>query len=189
MTTAKELRKMLKELPDDAIVTCDAGENRMLVNHHYQTRAVGGIIAGAGAGPMGYAVPAALAAKLVHTDRVAVAVVGDGGFSMSMNGLISSIEQQIPIIVVIFNNASLGAVVHDTGAFGAVFKDFDHAAMARGIGCIGIRVTEPGEIARAFEEALASEGPVVIDFQTSPDVSFRDAMAPPLGSLSASEEP
>lgn len=183
------IAEMEAVLPDNIIVTCDAGENRMLVNHHYQTRAVEGIIEPAGAGAMGFAIPAAMAMKLVHPDRIAVAVVGDGGFGMSLNGLISAVEQQIPIIVVIFNNSVLGAVVHDTGAFGAIFKDFDHAAMARGMGCTGIRVTEPGAVADAFREALAAQGPVVIDFVTSAEVSFRDALAPPLGSLSASEEP
>jgi acetolactate synthase-1/2/3 large subunit len=182
------IAEMEASLPTDIIVTCDAGVNRMLVNHHYLTRHVGGVIQPAGAGAMGSAIPAALAARLAHPERIAVAVVGDGGFGMSANGLISSIEHGIPIIVVVFNNASLGAVVHDTGAFGAIFKDFDHAAIARAIGCTGIRVTKPDEIGKAFEEALASESTAVIDFVISPDVSFRDAMAPPLGSLSATED-
>jgi acetolactate synthase-1/2/3 large subunit len=183
------IAEMEAALPDDIIVTCDAGENRMLVNHHYQTRAVAGIIQPAGAGAMGFAIPAAMAIKLAFPNRVAVAVLGDGGFGMSLNGLISAIEQRIQIIVVIFNNASLGAVVHDTGSFGALFNDFDYAAMARGMGCTGIRVTEPGDIASAFAEALASNVPAVIDFVTSPNVSFRDAIAPPLGSLSVADEP
>jgi acetolactate synthase-1/2/3 large subunit len=183
------IAEMEAALPNDIIVTCDAGENRMLVNHHYQTRAVAGIIQPAGAGAMGFAIPAAMAIKLAFPNRVAVAVLGDGGFGMSLNGLISAIEQRIQIIVVIFNNASLGAVVHDTGSFGALFNDFDYAAMARGMGCTGIRVTEPGDIAGAFAEALASNVPAVIDFVTSPNVSFRDAIAPPLGSLSAADEP
>ncbi len=138
---------------------------------------------------MGVALPAALAARLAFPDRLAVAVVGDGGYGMSLNALITSREQNIPMIVIIFNNSSLGAVVHDTGAFGATFADFDYAAMATGIGCRGIRVTRPEEIVPALRAALANEGTTVIDCVTSPDVSFRDALAPPLGSLSASEEP
>ena len=117
-----------------------------------------------------------------------MAITGDGGFAMSLNGLISAIEQKIPIIVVVFNNASLGAVVHDTGAFAAEFDDFDYAAMARGIGCTGIRVTDPDRIADAFREARAANRPVLIDFVTDPEVSFRSAIAPPLGSLSATED-
>lgn len=183
------IAEMEAVLPAEAIVTCDAGENRMLVNHHYMCRSAGGVLEPAGAGPMGVAIPAALAARVAFPDRLAVAVVGDGGYAMSLNGLITSREQNIPIVVIIFNNSALGAVVHDTGAFGATFADFDYAAMARGIGCEGIRVTQPEEIGPALRAALASGRTTVIDCVTSPEVSFRDALAPPLGSLSASEEP
>lgn len=183
------IAEMESVLPPDAIVTCDAGENRMLVNHHYQCRSVGGVLEPAGAGAMGVAIPAALAAKLAFPDRLAVAVVGDGGFAMSLNGLITAREHAIAIVVIIFNNSALGAVAHDTGAFAATFNDFDYAAMARGMGCHGLRVTQPEEIANALRSALASQVPTVIDFVTSSEVSFRDALAPPLGSLSATDEP
>lgn len=175
-------------LREDIIVTCDAGENRMMINHHYQSRVAGGVLQPAGAGPMGYAIPAALAAKVAHPDRTVVAVAGDGGFAMSSNGLISAIDHGLKIIVVVFNNASLGAVVHDTGTYGARFAPVDHAAMARGMGCRGIRVSRAADIEAAFREALACEGPVVLDFITSPDASFRQAVAPPLGSLSVADE-
>ncbi len=175
-------------LPDDIVVTCDAGENRMMINHHFKVRAIDGVLQPAGVGPMGYAIPAALAAKLHYPDRMVVAVVGDGGFAMSANGLISALDHRLKIIVVVFNNASLGAVVHDTGTYGARFAEIDHAAMARGMGCTGIRVVHAAEIEPAFRQAMETEGPVVIDFITSPEVSFRAAVAPPLGSLSASDE-
>ena len=78
--------ELMRNLPDDAIVTCDAGENRILMTHFYQTKTAGGFLQAAGSGPMGFAIPAALAAKLVHPDRPVVAVCGDGGFAMTMNG-------------------------------------------------------------------------------------------------------
>ncbi len=175
-------------LPEDVFVTCDAGENRMMVNHHFQTRTVNGVLQPAGAGPMGYAIPAALAAKILYPDRTVVAVVGDGGFAMSGNGLMSALDHGLKIIVVVFNNASLGAVVHDTGTYGPQFREIDHAAMALGMGCLGIRVEHAADIEPAFRQAMAADGPVVIDFITSPHVSFRAAVAPPLGSLSAADE-
>jgi len=175
-------------LPDDIIVTCDAGENRMMINHHFQSRVPRGVLQPAGVGPMGYAIPAALAAKLHCPDRTVVAVAGDGGFAMSSNGLMSALDHSIKIIVVVFNNASLGAVVHDTGTYGAQFAEVDHARMARGMGCVGLRVSEAEDIEPAFREAMAADGPVVIDFVTSPEVSFRAAVAPPLGSLSVADD-
>ena len=167
-----------RHLPDDAIVTCDAGENRILMTHFYQTRAVGGFLQAAGAGPMGFAIPAALAAKLVHPERCAVAVCGDGGFAMTMNGLMSALEHKIPIVVVVFNNHALGWVLHGGGPFAAEFNDFDHAAIARAMGCRGERVTDPADLARAIDEAVKSDLPTVIDVVTSLEVSFRDVTSP-----------
>ena len=85
------------------------------MTHYYQTKQAGGFLQAAGSGPMGFAIPAALAAKLVNPERPVVAVCGDGGFAMTMNGLMSAIEQDIPIIVVVFNNNALGWVHHGGG--------------------------------------------------------------------------
>jgi acetolactate synthase-1/2/3 large subunit len=170
--------ELRKHLPDDAIVTCDAGENRILMTHFYQTRQAGGFLQAAGAGPMGFAIPAALGAKLVHPDRAAVAVCGDGGFAMTMNGLMSALEHKIPIVVVVFNNHALGWVLHGGGPFAAEFNDFDHAAIARSMGCNGVRVTDPADLAAAIQGAVKSDLPTVIDVVTSLEVSFRDVTSP-----------
>ena len=71
--------ELQRGLPEDAIVTCDAGENRIMMTHFYQTKRAEGFLQAAGSGPMGFAIPAALGAKLVHPDRPVVAVCGDGG--------------------------------------------------------------------------------------------------------------
>jgi acetolactate synthase-1/2/3 large subunit len=170
--------ELQRTLPDGAIVTCDAGENRILMTHFYQTRAAGGFLQAAGAGPMGFAIPAALAAKLVHPDRTVAAVCGDGGFAMTMNGLMSALEHKIAIIVVVFNNHALGWVYHGGGPFAAEFNDFDHAAIARAMGCHGVRVTDPADLAGAIEAAAKADRPTVIDVITSLEVSFRDVTSP-----------
>jgi acetolactate synthase-1/2/3 large subunit len=170
--------ELRRNLPEDAIVTCDAGENRILMTHFYQTRQAGGFLQAAGAGPMGFAIPAALGVKLVHPDRAAVAVCGDGGFAMTMNGLMSALEHKIPIVVVVFNNHALGWVLHGGGPFAAEFNDFDHAAIARSMGCNGVRVTHPGDLAAAIQGAVKSDLPTVIDVVTSLEVSFRDVTSP-----------
>jgi acetolactate synthase-1/2/3 large subunit len=172
--------ELRRAVPANTIVTCDAGENRILTNHFYQTQSAGGILQAAGAGPMGYAIPAALAAKLIHPDRPVVAICGDGGFAMTMNGLMTAIEHDIPITVVIFNNRILGAVAHDTGPYATHFGDFDHGAIARGMGCRGVKITDPDALGAAIREALGARTPTVIDVVTSADVSFRAALAPPL---------
>jgi acetolactate synthase-1/2/3 large subunit len=123
---------------------------------------------------MGFGIPAALGAKLVHPDRPVVAVVGDGGFAMTMNGLMTAVEQDIPIITVVFNNNALGWVLHGSGPFAAEFKDWDHAAIARAMGCRGVRVEDPAGLAPALGEALGARKPCVIDVRTSLKTTFAD---------------
>ncbi|MBV9584416.1 MAG: thiamine pyrophosphate-binding protein [Alphaproteobacteria bacterium] len=170
--------ELIRNLPENAIVTCDAGENRILMTHFYQTKAAGGFLQAAGSGPMGFGIPAALGAKLVYPDRPVVACVGDGGFAMTMNGLMTAIEHDIPITVVVFNNHALGWVLHGSGPFAAEFKDFDHAGIARAMGCRGVRVEEPVALGPALQEAIASRAPTVIDVLTSLKVSFADITSP-----------
>ena len=166
--------ELQRNLPEDAIVTCDAGENRIMMTHFYQTKRHEGFLQAAGSGPMGFGIPAALGAKLVHPDRPVVAVCGDGGFAMTMNGLMTAIEQDIPIITVVFNNKALGWVLHGSGRFAAEFNDFNHAEIAKAMGCRGVRVEDPAAFGPALREALAARTPTVIDVMTSLEVTFAD---------------
>ncbi|MGH7097668.1 MAG: thiamine pyrophosphate-binding protein [Stellaceae bacterium] len=170
----RAIGELMRGLPEDAIVCCDAGENRIMMTHFYQTKRAEGFLQAAGSGPMGFAIPAALAAKLVHPDRPVVAVCGDGGFAMTMNGMMTALEHDIPIITVVFNNNALGWVLHGSGPFAAEFKDFDHAAIARAMGCRGVRIEDPEALGSALAEALAARAPTVIDVRTSLAVTFAD---------------
>lgn len=172
------IAELHRHLPEDAIITCDAGENRIFMTHAYQTRRPGLFLQAAGAGPMGYAIPAALAAKLVHPDQPVVAVCGDGGFSMTMNGLMTAVEQDLPIVTVIFNNQALGWSLHSRGPFATKLADFDYAAIARGMGCEGVRISDARELGPALQRAVASRKPTVIDVQTSLEISFDDMTSP-----------
>src|SRR6201987_1500650 len=166
--------ELQRGLPEDAIVTRDPGENRIMMTHFYQTTSAEGFLQAAGSGPMGFGIPAALGAKLVHPDRPVVAVVGDGGFAMTMNGLMTAIEHDIPIITVVFNNKALGWVLHGSGPFAAEFNDFNHAEIAKAMGCRGVRVTDPAALGPALREALTARIPTVIDVMTSLEVTFAD---------------
>lgn len=170
--------ELMRNLPDNAIVTCDAGENRIMMTHWYQTRQAGGFLQAAGSGPMGFAIPAALGAKLVHPDRPIVAVCGDGGFAMTMNGLMTALEQDIPITVIVFNNNALGWVLHGGGPFAAEFKDFDHAAIARAMGCRGERISDPAGLGPALRAGVEARIPTVLDVRTSLRMSFADITSP-----------
>ena len=119
--------RLLKAGPDDAIITCDAGENRLFMMHWFRNTNRGGYLQPAGSGGMGYAVRAAMGAKLAFPDRPAIAVCGDGAFSMNLHSMMTAVQEGLPIAVVVFNNASLGWVLHAMGdrAVAGEFVDAD----------------------------------------------------------------
>jgi acetolactate synthase-1/2/3 large subunit len=176
----RAIAELQRVLPDDAIVTCDAGENRLYMQHYFRTRGTMEYLQPAAVGGMGYAIPAALAAKVVYPDRAAVAVCGDGGFGIAMNGLMTAVEERIPIVNVVFNNSALGWVLHGQGErpIASEFAPFDHAAIARAMGCEALRVEQPSEIGPAVARALASGRPAVVDVVTSLKETFRKVTSP-----------
>jgi acetolactate synthase-1/2/3 large subunit len=167
--------ELLKATAPDALFTCDAGENRLFMTHYFQTKAPGSLLM-PGIGAMGYAVPAALAGKLLFPQRQVIAVTGDGGFSMAINGLMTARDENIPVVVVVLNNSALGWVKHGQGnrPIASTFADMDFAHVARAIGCRGIRVERAEEIAPALREALGGGAPTVVDVVTSLRPTFRD---------------
>jgi acetolactate synthase-1/2/3 large subunit len=167
-------------LPDDAFICCDAGENRIFMTHYFQTKAPGTFVQPAGVGAMGYAIPAAMAARLAFPERAAVAVCGDGGFGIAMNGLMSALEEDIPITVVILNNAALGWVKHGQGerVIASDLGDFDHAAIAQAMGCAGYRVERTEDLAWALQQALQARKPAVVDVRISFEQSFTKVLSP-----------
>jgi acetolactate synthase-1/2/3 large subunit len=171
--------EILKATASDALFTCDAGENRLFMTHYFQTKAPGTLLM-PGIGAMGYAVPGALAGKLVFPQRQVIAVTGDGGFSMAINGLMTARDEKIPIVTVVLNNSALGWVKHGQGnrPIASTFADMDFAAIARAMGCRGIRVERAEEIAPALREALGRGEPTVVDVVTSFRPSFRDVTSP-----------
>ena len=105
-----------------------------------------------------------------------MATCGDGGFAMSVHGLMTAVQEHLPITVVVFNNNALGWVLHGMGerAVAAAFDEFDHAAIARSVGCRGIRVASTEGLRAALAEAATTTEPLVIDVPTSLKASFRD---------------
>ena len=173
--------EMARALPSDAIVCADAGENRIFLTHYFQTKRAGSFIQPAGVGAMGYALPAAMAAKLARPDRLCVAVCGDGGFAMAMNGLLTAIEERIPVVVVIFNNSCLGWVYHGQRrrTIASEFADFDYAAITRAMGCASFRASTAADFSAALESAMKeTERPAVVEVTVGRERTFLDVTSP-----------
>lgn len=122
----------------------------------------------------------ALAAKLVYPERTAVAVCGDGGFAIGMNGLLTAVEEQIPVVPVVLNNQALGWVKHGQEPYSIAcdFSDFDHVAMARAMGCQGYRVTSPDELLSTLRKAIDSGQPTVVDICFSGSQTCKQVTSP-----------
>ncbi|HEY6533028.1 MAG TPA: thiamine pyrophosphate-binding protein, partial [Acidimicrobiales bacterium] len=179
-TPQRTISLLGEALPADAIVAADAGENRLFMMRWFQGKRPGGYLQPAAGGGMGHAVPAALGAKLAFPDAPVVAVSGDGGFAMSMHGLMTALEENLPIGVVVLNNSMLGWVYHGMGRriVAAELDTYDLAGVARSLGCDGVRPESIDELRAALARLSSLERPLVIDVPTGVATSFKDVLDP-----------
>jgi acetolactate synthase-1/2/3 large subunit len=125
-------------------------------------------------GAMGYGVPAAVAAKLVHPDRTVICFAGDGDFLMSGQELATAVQYDAPVIVVIVNNGMYGTIrMHQEKHYpgrvvGTDIGNPHFAAFARSFGAVGEIVEDTAAFAPAFERCLAARKPAVIDVRIDP---------------------
>lgn len=171
-------------LPDRCILTCDSGSAANWYARDLKIRR--GMLASLSGGlaTMGPAVPYAIAAKATHPDRPVIAMVGDGAMQMNgMNGLITIAkiwrEWQDPrMVIMVLNNGDLNQVTWEQRAMegNARFAasqdvpDFPYARFAELLGLRGIRVDDPGQVGSAWDQALASDVPTVLEMMTDPNV-------------------
>jgi acetolactate synthase-1/2/3 large subunit len=154
-------------LPDDAILTTDAGNFASWAGRGFRFRRPGTFI-GPTSGAMGYAVPAAIAAALVHRDRPVVALAGDGGMGMTMAELETATREGARIIVLVFDNERYGTIRmwqerRGSGqGLGTELGPVDFVAIARGLGARGVRIERDADLEPALRQALAEERSTVI---------------------------
>jgi acetolactate synthase I/II/III large subunit len=154
-------------LPDDAILTTDAGNFAGWAGRGFRFRRPGTFI-GPTSGAMGYAVPAAIAASLVHRDRPVVALAGDGGMAMTMAELETATREGARIVVLVFDNEQYGTIRMWQSRRGAgepiatELGTIDFAAIARGLGARGVRIDRDVDVEPALRQALAEERSTVI---------------------------
>jgi acetolactate synthase-1/2/3 large subunit len=163
-----------ERLPEDAIVTSDAGNFSGWPNRFLQYRRPGRQL-GPTSGAMGYGVPAAVAAKLVHPGRIVVGFVGDGGFLMTGQELATARQEGVGPIILLFNNGMYGTIrMHQERRFpgrviGTALANPDFAALAHAYGAYGAAITRTEDFAPAFEEALAHKGAAILELRMDPE--------------------
>ena len=165
---------MLETLPQDALLTNDAGNFSIFIHRYWRYNYPGTQLASTN-GAMGYGVPAAVAAKLAAPDRTVVACCGDGGFLMTGQEMETAVRYGAPITVVVFRNGLQAPYAmhqkRDIGRMSGVeIGEVDLAGYARSLGAEGYTVRDPGELVPALQTAVASGAVSLLDVVTDPDV-------------------
>jgi acetolactate synthase-1/2/3 large subunit len=172
-----EIMEQLSErLPADAIVTNGAGNYATWLHRHYAYRHYRSQVAPT-SGAMGYGVPAAIAAKSLYPDRVVVAFAGDGCFMMSSQELATAMQYHLAVIFVVVNNQQYGTIrMHQERHYpnrvhGTALTNPDFPAYARAFGAHGELVESTAQFMPAFERAVKTGLPSVIEIRIPQDAS------------------
>jgi len=155
----------------DTIIVTDVGQHQMWEAQYYHHDVPRSLITSGGLGTMGFAVPAAIGAKRARPDADVWAVVGDGGFQMTMCELATAVQDSIDIKIAIINNGYLGMVrqwqefFYERRYAATPLSGPDFVKLAEAFGIRGIAVSSRGDVLPAVDGARTHAGPVVIDFR------------------------
>lgn len=172
------MKKVISDLqqitPDDAIITNDAGNFSGWLHHFYQFEKPGTYI-GPTNGAMGYGLPAAVGAKLAHPERTVVSLSGDGGFMMTMQEFETAVRYEAPVIAIVFNNNMYGTIrMHQEREYpkriaGTLLTNPNFAELARLFGGYGEQIDTHEDFIPAFQRALESGKPSIIEIAIDPE--------------------
>ena len=167
------LTKLVDEIAaDDAIFTVDVGTPTLWAARYLTMNGKRQLHGSFNHGSMANAMPQALGAQAAQPQRQVVSLSGDGGLSMMLGDLLSAVQLDLPIKVVVFNNSLLGFVSMELKAGGYLdtnvdLSKTDFSQIAKGAGIWSVRVEESEQLESALREAFAHKGPAVVDVVTS----------------------
>ncbi|MBE5929317.1 MAG: biosynthetic-type acetolactate synthase large subunit [Lachnospiraceae bacterium] len=154
----------------EAIITTDVGQHQMWAAQYYHYKKPASFITSGGLGTMGFGLGACIGAKVGCPDKHVINIGGDGCFRMNLNELATASRYNIPIIQVVFNNHVLGMVRQWQNLFyeqrysnTVLYDKVDFVKVSEGLGVHAVRVTTNEEFKEAFDNALASNEPAVIE--------------------------
>ncbi len=171
---AEVMVQLGERLPEDAIVTNGAGNYAVWATRFRVFRGYRSQLAPT-SGSMGYGLPAAVAAALVHPDRTVVCFAGDGCFLMTGQEMATAVQYGLRLLVLVVNNGMYGTIrmhqerEYPTRVSGTELRNPDFAALARAYGAHGARVERTADFGPALEAALAFNGPSLIELVLDPE--------------------
>lgn len=163
----------LRELSnDDAIMATDVGQHQMWVAQFFEFHQPRTLLTSGGLGTMGFGLPAAMGAQAAFPNRQVICVCGDGGVQMNIQELATMVQNRLPVKIVILNNNFLGMVRQWQELFfdkrysqTCLELPIDFVKLAEAYGAKGLRTDKPAEVEQVIKEALAHNGPVVMEFK------------------------
>jgi acetolactate synthase-1/2/3 large subunit len=161
----------------DAIICTEVGQNQMWAAQWYTYTRPRSFISSGGLGTMGFGFPAALGAQLACPDRTVIDIAGDGSIQMNIQELATAVREKLPVKVAILNNGYLGMVRQWQEMFfnrryastNLADGNPDFVKLAEAYGAKGIRIEHEDQVRPALEDALATPGPVFLDFRINPE--------------------
>ena len=172
---------------DDTLVVTDVGQHQLWAAQFYKFKQPRTFLSSGGLGTMGYSMGASVGGQIGKPDRTVVAFIGDGCFHMNLAELATMASYNVPVKMFVFNNSVLGMVrqwqklfYDNRFADTDPHRKTDFVKVAEAFGVKGLRINTNDEIDSVVEEALAFDGPVLVDLRISPDSNVLP-MIPPGG--------
>lgn len=182
------IEQIYEKSAGEAIVTTDVGQHQMWAAQFYKFDKPNNWVTSGGLGTMGFGFPAAVGAQIGRPDDLVFAVVGDGGFQMTLQELSVIKERNLPVKVIIVNNQALGMVRQWQETFyeerysESLFSENpDFVKLAESYGVRGLLVEREQDVPQALDEIIAFDGPVVADFRVVTKTSVYPMIAPGRG--------
>ena len=176
ITGPRLLKKMREILPDACLCTTEVGQHQMWASLHFDVIEPGTFFTSTGLGTMGWGLPAAIGAKFARPDLPVIDIAGDGSIQMTESSLATAVTEDLPVIIVIFNNNMFGMVAqwqrlfYDRRYMGVELKGIpDYVKIAEAYGAQGIRAQSMNEFEKALKTALNSNVATVIDVPINPE--------------------
>jgi acetolactate synthase-1/2/3 large subunit len=172
------VEKLYELTKGEAIITTEVGQNQMWAAQYYHFDRPNHFITSGGLGCMGFGLPAAIGAQMACPDKLVVDIAGDGSIQMNIQEMATAVQSELPVKVVILNNAYLGMVrqwqeLFYEKRYACTGMDCapDFVKLAEAYGAMGLRATKPEEVEAVLKEGLAAPGPVIMDFKVDREES------------------
>ena len=178
VTPEQVIKTLCRLTEDNAIITTEVGQHQMWVAQFYEFRHPRQFCSSGGLGTMGYGLGAAIGAQIGNPDKRVINIAGDGSFHMNCNELVTAYKFNIPVVELLFNNNVLGMVRQWQKLFyGSRFsqttldRDTDYMKLAEAYHIKGLQIKTPKDVAPILTEALAYNGPVLVECLIDPDMN------------------